>query len=127
MKPENNRSHRRLGVAVALGLLLSCALAELRAFGADMPGTNALAPAEPPTSWVDPDTGHRVIRLTREPGSDSFYFNYNGYTPDGKKMAYSTPNGISVMNLETLEAKQLVAGRTRPIIVGHKTPNLYYT
>jgi oligogalacturonide lyase len=83
--------------------------------------------AEPPSSWIDPDTGHRVIRLTKEPGSDSFYFNYNGYTPDGKKMAYSTPNGISVLTLATLEAKQLVTGTAKTIIVGSKTPNLYYT
>jgi len=99
----------------------------LRTFAADLPGTNAPAIAGPPASWIDPDTGHRVIRLTREPGSDSFYFNYNGYTPDGKKMAYTTPNGISVLNLETLEAKQLVTGRARTIIVAHKTPNLYYS
>jgi hypothetical protein len=84
-------------------------------------------PAEPPASWIDPDTGHRVIRLTREPGSDSFYFNVNGYTPDGKRMAYTTPNGISVLNLETLEAKQLVAGPARAIVVASKTANLYYT
>ena len=102
-------------------------LAMLRTFAADVSSTNTPAPAGPPTSWIDPDTGHRVIRLTREPGSDSFYFNYNGYTPDGKKMAYSTPNGISVLNLATLEAKQLVAGPAKTIIVGHKTPNLYYT
>lgn len=87
----------------------------------------AVAATEPPTSWVDPDTGHRVIRLTREPGSDSFYFNYNGYTPDGKKMAYSTPEGISVLTLATLEARQLVKGPAKTIIVGSKTPNLYYT
>jgi oligogalacturonide lyase len=102
----------------------------LPAFAADMPAANATAAAtsaEPPTSWIDPDTGHRVIRLTREPGSDSFYFNYNGYTPDGKKMAYTTPNGISVLNLETLEAKQLVTGPAKTIIVAHTTPNLYYT
>jgi oligogalacturonide lyase len=97
------------------------------AFAADAPATNAPAPAEPPTNWIDPDTGHRVIRLTREPGSDSFYFNVNGYTPDGKRMAYFTPNGISVLNLETLEAKRLVAGPARAIVVAHKTPNLYYT
>ena len=42
-------------------------------------------------------------------------------------MAYTTPGGISVLNLATLEAKQLVAGPAKPIIVGHKTPNLYYT
>ena len=27
--------------------------------------------AEPPVSWIDPDTGHRVVRLTREPDSAS--------------------------------------------------------
>ena len=112
------------------GLLLSLIMANFRtlAVGAPAPEAPALAvPAEPPTSWVDTDTGHRVIRLTREPGSDSFYFNYNAYTPDGEKMAYSTTAGISVLNLATLEAKQLVAGPAKTIIVGHKTPNLYYT
>jgi oligogalacturonide lyase len=89
--------------------------------------TSAAPNAEPPTSWVDPDTGHRVIRLTREPGSDSFYFNFNGYTPDGKSMVYTTPGGISLLNLSTLEAKQVVAGPARAIVVGQKTPNLYYT
>jgi len=80
-----------------------------------------------PTEWIDPDTGHRIIRLTREPGSDSFYFNVNGYTPDGKRMAYTTPNGISMLNLDTFQATQLVAGRARPIVVAHKSANLYYT
>jgi len=84
------------------------------------------ATAEPPTSWVDPDTGHRVVRLTREPGSDSFYFNFNGYTPDGKRMAYTTPAGIFVLNLTTLESKQVVAG-SKAIVVGHRTPTIYYT
>jgi oligogalacturonide lyase len=111
------------------GLLLCLSFASLRtlAAGAPAPAAPSAAPDEPPTSWIDPETGHRVIRLTREPGSDSFYFNYNGYTPDGKKMAYSTPGGISVLNLETLEAKQLVTGPAKTIIVGHQTPNLYYT
>ncbi len=109
------------------GLFLCFPLAGLRTFGADASSTNATAQAGPPASWVDPDTGHRIIRLTREPGSDSFYFNVNGYTPDGRKMAYTTPNGISVLNLETLEATQLVTGPARPIVVAHKTSNLYYT
>jgi oligogalacturonide lyase len=112
------------------GLLLTLAMASIQMFADDAPApatTTAAAPAEPPTSWIDPDTGHRIIRLTREPGSDSFYFNYNGYTPDGKKMAYTTPNGISVLNLETLEATQLVKGPAKTIIVAHATPNLYYT
>ena len=109
------------------GIILCSALLALPAFSAVLSDTNAPAPATPPASWVDPDTGHRVIRLTREPGSDSFYFNVNGYTPDGKRMAYTTPNGISLLNLETLEAKQLVTGKARPILVAHNSSNLYYT
>jgi oligogalacturonide lyase len=124
------------------GVFLSFALAGFQALAADAPGAGSPAPtaapsiaatgttaaqAEPPATWIDPDTGHRVIRLTREPGSDSFYFNYNAYTPDGKKMAYTTPNGISVLDLATREAKQIVAGPAKTIIVAHKTPNLYYT
>ena len=84
------------------------------------------AAGEPPQSWIDPDTGHRVIRLTKEPGSASLYFNQNGYTADGKKMVYTTPDGISVLDLQTLAAKQVVMGRVRIIVTGHKTQNVYY-
>ncbi|MCC3262761.1 hypothetical protein LLE87_31815, partial [Paenibacillus polymyxa] len=43
--------------------------------------------------WIDPDTGHRIVRLSDEPGSASLYFNYNGYTPQGDKLLISTPKG----------------------------------
>ena len=69
--------------------------------------------AEPPTSWIDPDTGHRVVRLTTEPGSASLYFNQNGYTPDGTRLVYTTPNGISTLDLRTHQTKQVVTGRVR--------------
>jgi oligogalacturonide lyase len=82
---------------------------------------------ESPKFWIDPDTGHRVIRLTNEPGSDSFYFNYNSYTPDGKKMAYTTPEGISVLDLDGKIAMPLVKGQVKPIHVSHQSANLYYT
>ena len=38
------------------------------------------AQQEPPKSWMDPDTGHRIVRLTDEPGSASLYFNQNAYS-----------------------------------------------
>jgi oligogalacturonide lyase len=87
----------------------------------------ALFAQDPPKEWVDPDTGHRVIRLTDEPGSASLYFNQNGYTPDGKKLVYTTPNGISTFDLQTRAVKQVVAGRVRIIEVGHKTASVFYT
>jgi oligogalacturonide lyase len=86
-----------------------------------------LCAAEPPKSWIDPDTGHRVIRLTDEPGSASLYFNQNGYTADGKKMVYTTPQGISALDLKTAEAKAVVKGPLRVIVTGRKTQNVYYT
>jgi oligogalacturonide lyase len=86
-----------------------------------------LGAAEPPKSWIDPDTGHRVIRLTAEPGSASLYFNQNGYTADGKKMVYTTPQGISALDLKTLDARPVVTGRVRVIVTGRKTQNVYYT
>lgn len=81
----------------------------------------------PPKEWIDPDTGHRVIRLTDEPNSASFYFNENAYTPDGRQMVYTTPEGISVLDLSTFKTRSVVQGRVRAIIVGHKTPTVFYT
>jgi len=82
--------------------------------------------ANPPKSWIDKDTGHRVVRLTNEPGSASFYFNVNAYTPDGNEMIYTTPEGISVLDLKTLKTRQVVQGHVRAIIVGHKTQSVFY-
>ena len=56
---------------------------------------------EPPAAWIDPDTGHRVVRLTSEPGSASLYFNQNGYTAGGKGLVYTSPERISVLDLAT--------------------------
>ena len=81
---------------------------------------------EPPESWIDKDTGHRVVRLTKEKGSASLYFNQNGYTADGKKLVYTTPNGIHVLDLATRQARQVVEGRVRLIDAGHKTQRVFY-
>ncbi len=84
------------------------------------------AAQQPPKTWIDPDTGHRVVRLTDEPGSASLYFNQNGYTADGKKMVFTTPAGISVLDLKTYATKAVVAGPVRVIVTGRKTQNVYY-
>src|SRR4249920_436729 len=86
----------------------------------------AVFAAEPPKTWIDPDTGHRVVRLTDEPGSASLYFNQNGYTADGKKLIYTTPIGISVFNLATRAARVVVTGSVKVIVTGRKTQNVYY-
>lgn len=99
---------------------------------------------EPPKTWVDKDTGHRVVRLTREPGASGFYFNVNAYSPDGKLMAYDAPDGIYVLELETMRSRLLVpnppqtpdAGAetqafsrrgVHPIMVGRKTNSVFFS
>lgn len=96
----------------------------------------------PPKTWVDKDTGHRVWRVTDEPGSSGFYFNVNAYTPDLKTMIYSAPDGIHGMDLATKKTWLVVPNPPRPasgassefrfggvhaIIAGRKTNSVFYT
>src|SRR5436853_3717980 len=107
--------HRNVSRSTALATALAAACS-----------LQSQTPIEPPTTWIDPDTGHRLVRLTREPGSASLYFNQNGYTADGQKMIYTTREGISVLDLNTHATKPVVEGRVRVIVAGRKTQNVYY-
>jgi oligogalacturonide lyase len=99
---------------------------------------------EPPASWVDRDTGHRVLRLTDEPGSSGFYFNVNAFTPDGKQMVYNAPDGIHVLDLASFKTRLVVPNPPPPvdappgnrsyfrygvhaIVAGRKTNSVFYS
>ncbi len=82
---------------------------------------------ELPREWIDPDTGHRIVRLSDEPGSQSLYFHQNAYTPDGQKLIITTPTGLSTINLKTRAIEKVIEGRVNIIIVGRKTGQVYYT
>jgi oligogalacturonide lyase len=79
-----------------------------------------------PTDWIDPDTGHRVIRLSREDGSQSSYFHQNEFTPDGRKLVFTSPTGLYTVDLQTRVIEQIRAGRTGLLCVGRKTGLAYY-
>jgi oligogalacturonide lyase len=96
----------------------------------------------PPKTWVDKDTGHRMWRLTNEPGSSGFYFNVNAYTPDLKTMIYTAPDGIHGMDMATRKTWLIVPNPPRPandgsqqfrfggvhaIIAGRITNSVFYT
>ncbi|PYI86324.1 MAG: oligogalacturonate lyase [Verrucomicrobia bacterium] len=100
--------------AVTLAVLFGAALNA--AFAAD----------DPPTEWIEPATGHKVIRLSREPGTSSFYFHQNAYTADGDKLVVSTRTGLSTINLKTRQLEQVVEGRAGNVIVGKKTRQVFY-
>lgn len=82
--------------------------------------------AEIPREWIDPDTGHRVVRLSDEPGSQSLYFHQHAYTPDGAKLLITTPTGISAVDLKTRAIERVVEGRANLLTVGRKTGRAFY-
>jgi hypothetical protein len=82
---------------------------------------------EPPKEWIEPATGHKVIRLSREPGTASLYFHQNAYSADGKKLLVTTREGLATIHLETRETDLVVTGRVGVLVTGRKTGNIYYT
>ena len=81
---------------------------------------------EPPVDWIDADTGHRVVRLSREPDSLSLYFHQYPFSADGKQMVFTTPSGLSAVNLETREITPLVSDPVLVLVAGRKTGDVYY-
>jgi oligogalacturonide lyase len=100
---------------------------------------NTVTVANPPKEWIDRDTGHRVVRLSDEPGSMSLYFHQNAFSLDGKKLVFTSPTGIYQVDLESRKIEQILAGSTSQftqgftgsqisvIVVGRKTGRIFYT
>jgi oligogalacturonide lyase len=65
-------------------------------------GRFALAADVGPSDWIDPDTGHRIIRLSAQNGSRTLYFHDNSYTPEGDKLIFNTPSGVAVVDITQL-------------------------
>jgi oligogalacturonide lyase len=82
---------------------------------------------------VDAATGHRVLRLSREAGSTSFYFHQNAYTSDGDKLLISTPSGLATVNLTNREIDVVVPrasyrmSGSSGVEVGRKSRQAYYS
>lgn len=84
-------------------------------------------PAEgPPREWIEPATGHRVMRLSDKAGLASPYFHQNPYTAAGDKMVVSSPEGLWTIDLVTRANAPLVEGRASHLVVGRKTRKAFY-
>lgn len=84
-----------------------------------------------PDEWIDKDTKHKVIRLSRKEGNNaSFYFHNNPFV-ENKMLFYSTDNKgrqLYSVDLKTLAIEQ-ITNQKSPMsgeIVGTKTKNVYY-
>ena len=83
-----------------------------------------------PKEWIDETTGHRVVRLSEEPGSRSLYFHQNGYSAQGDKMVISVdnPRGIATVDLKTFEVRRLYEHPDVGLLfMGPKSRTVYVT
>lgn len=78
------------------------------------------------SEWIEPATGHRVVRLSREPGTSSLYFHQNPFTAKGDKFVVTTPSGLATIDLKTWVIEPLSEGRASHIAVGKKTRQVFY-
>jgi oligogalacturonide lyase len=83
--------------------------------------------AAPVKSWVDPGTGHRVVQITRTPGSATLYFTQNAFTPQGDRMAIQVPEGIALIKLADWSVTLLVADpAARLLFMGRRHRQVYF-
>ncbi len=84
-------------------------------------------PTTPPSEWVDAATGHRVVRLSTEPGTRSIYFHQNGITPDGRFVLVEMTEGLGVIEIATRKNTRLVDGKVRALFVGRSSGLIYFS
>ena len=100
--------------------------ATARSFAAD-----ASMPVPLPSDWIDPQTGHRIIRLSPDEGGSSLYFHQRSYTPEGDKIIINTDEGITSVDLTTLgvsppKREVIASGATGLIATSWRAREAYF-
>src|SRR5262245_28307289 len=94
-------------------------------------GAGAAHAQSPPTDWIDPATGQRVIRLSSDSGGSSLYFHQNTYTPKGDKLIFDTRAGIACVDLTRLGKEpvkpEIIVPGARAIATAWQTPDVYHS
>src|SRR5262249_18367664 len=102
-----------LGLLLAVAMQLSAVLAQT-----------------PQADWIDPATGHRVLRLSGDGGGSSLFFHQHAYTPKGDKLIFDTRAGIAALDLTKLGREpvkaEVVVPEARAIAMARRTPDVYY-
>ena len=84
-----------------------------------------------PSDWIDPATGHRVIRLSTEPGSQTLYFHDNQYSPEGDKYVFTSRSGIWLVDLTRLGKEspkpELIVPNAGGAYMARRTREVYLT
>jgi oligogalacturonide lyase len=82
--------------------------------------------SNPPKMWIDAQTGHRVIRLTDQPGSRGLYFNVNAFTSDLNHMVYLVDHTLYLTDLQGNGSEVLAKDPVSSAVVSRNTPFVYF-
>lgn len=97
--------------------------------GALVAGIGLQTPPQPQRNWIDPDTGHRVVRLTDDAGGSTLYFHDNAFSPEGDTLMFNTPNGIAVVDVAKIGSRDLtpqIVGRGRGGYFARRKREIYF-
>jgi oligogalacturonide lyase len=79
--------------------------------------------------WIDPDTGHRIVRLTDAAGGSTLYFHDNAFSPEGDRLMFNTPNGIGVVDVANIgrpDLKPEIVGKGRGGYFARRRREIYF-
>jgi oligogalacturonide lyase len=116
-------------MSTRLLLSLACLLLLFTCLGCGRSDKAANAPRD---EWIDKDTGHKVIRLSRREGShEMFYFHQNPFTADGDKMVFIGPaekgRAAFAVDLKTLDIRKMTFEHAVDLeVVAPKRRELFY-
>src|ERR1700743_1891443 len=82
-----------------------------------------------PDEWIDRDTHHKIVRLSRKDGNNlSFYFHNNPFL--GDQMIFTTTDDqgkqLYTVNLKTLALRRVSASGSNAEIVGHHSKTVWW-
>src|SRR5687768_12936222 len=84
-----------------------------------------------PKDWIDPATGHRIVRLTDDAGGSTLYFHDNAFSPEGDTLMFNTPAGIAVMPVAAIGTPgakaEVVAPSARAGYFARRSREIYFT
>lgn len=92
--------------------------------------TPSQAPAKPagpvPREYIDPATGHRVVRLSGDEGGGVLYFHQNSFLVGGGEMVITAPGKILMVDVPTRRTTVLSEDRSlRLLFTGRRTRTVY--
>ena len=90
----------------------------------------SVSQAAAPRDWVEPATGHRVVRLTPDEGGTKLYFHQNAFTASGDRMVLNTDGRLSVAKLDALpevSVSPLLEQQVGNVVVSPRQKMVYYS